>query len=217
MTIHELIARFRSLHADSTPAPWEATYGAQRDPVCVFPIAGAKGNEPKEFFIHGANGKHGKTNQEADAAIIIAMHTRLPEILDVLEKAIADRDSARAMLVEAQDWSISAAAYEVIAERRRQQDAEGWTPEHDDAHASGELAAAASCYALPAGHRLMFKRYSTENDDLRDAGRAPRNWPAGWAASWWKPTTPRRDLVKAGALILAEIERLDRAAAKGGA
>ena len=29
---------------------------------------------------------------------------------------------------------------------------------------------------------------------------------------WWKPTDCRRDLVKAGALILAEIERLDRAA-----
>lgn len=36
-------------------------------------------------------------------------------------------------------------------------------------------------------------------------------WP--WDESWWKPTTPRRDLVKAAALILAEIERLDRMAA----
>jgi len=34
-----------------------------------------------------------------------------------------------------------------------------------------------------------------------------------WERAWWKPTTRRRDLVKAGALILAEIERLDRAAA----
>jgi hypothetical protein len=32
------------------------------------------------------------------------------------------------------------------------------------------------------------------------------------ADEWWKPTNRRRDLVKAGALILAEIERLDRAA-----
>lgn len=36
-------------------------------------------------------------------------------------------------------------------------------------------------------------------------------WP--WDESWWKPTNRRRDLVKAGALILAEIERLDRAEA----
>lgn len=38
----------------------------------------------------------------------------------------------------------------------------------------------------------------------------PRNWP--WHRVWWKPSTRRRNLVKAGALILAEIERLDRAA-----
>ena len=33
------------------------------------------------------------------------------------------------------------------------------------------------------------------------------------ALAKWQPTTSRRDLVKAGALVLAEIERLDRAAA----
>lgn len=37
----------------------------------------------------------------------------------------------------------------------------------------------------------------------------PRGWP--WGSSWWKPKDPRRDLVRAGALILAEIERIDRA------
>lgn len=31
---------------------------------------------------------------------------------------------------------------------------------------------------------------------------------------WWKPGAPRRMLIKAAALIVAEIERLDRAAAK---
>jgi len=37
-------------------------------------------------------------------------------------------------------------------------------------------------------------------------------WP--WSPMWWRPTTQRRDLVKAGALIMAEIERIDRAAAQ---
>jgi hypothetical protein len=37
-------------------------------------------------------------------------------------------------------------------------------------------------------------------------------WP--WDRKWWKPTDRRRDLVKAAALILAEIERLDRATIK---
>lgn len=35
------------------------------------------------------------------------------------------------------------------------------------------------------------------------------SWP--WNGRWWKPTNRRRDLIKAGALIVAEIERLDRA------
>lgn len=33
-------------------------------------------------------------------------------------------------------------------------------------------------------------------------------WP--WDEHWWKSTTRRRDLVKAGALVAAEIERIDR-------
>ncbi|KVX33434.1 hypothetical protein WT32_02500 [Burkholderia anthina] len=83
------------------------------------------------------------------------------------------------------------AVRDVIAERRRQVDQEGWTPQHDDEHANGELATAAGAYAL-----------------FNDSAPAPFFWP--WDASWWKPTGRRRNLVKAGALILAEIERLDR-------
>lgn len=86
----------------------------------------------------------------------------------------------------------SQAVLDVAAERRRQIEAKGWTPEHDDEHVAGELATAGASYALVAvGYGLL----------------ALRTWP--WPAGL-KPTTPRRDLVKAGALILAEIERLDR-------
>jgi len=35
-------------------------------------------------------------------------------------------------------------------------------------------------------------------------------WP--WNMVWWKPKNYRRDLVKAAALLVAEIERLDRKA-----
>lgn len=101
------------------------------------------------------------------------------------------------------------AASDVLAERRRQIEAEGWAPEHDDAHTAGQLAGAAVCYAHHVNARgwvvgTPFDTYATED--------APIEWP--WDESWWKPTTPRRDLVKAAALILAEIERLDRAAPK---
>jgi hypothetical protein len=92
---------------------------------------------------------------------------------------------------------MTPALKDVIAERRRQIKAEGWTAEHDDMHRSGDLAQAAATYALHAtGHY----------------GTRALTWP--WKSEWWKPTTPRSDLVKAGALILAEIERLDRAAAR---
>lgn len=85
----------------------------------------------------------------------------------------------------------------IAAERRRQVEAEGWTPEHDDTHESGEMARAAACYAQEAGGRLAHP---------------PRGWP--WEKGWWKPKDRRYDLVRAGALIAAEIDRIDRAAAK---
>lgn len=102
-------------------------------------------------------------------------------------------------------WPLSAAARDVLAERRRQVEVEGWTPEHDDRHRAGTLATAAACYAL-------------SSHGFTPRGEPPAIWP--WATDWWKPKRDRRDLVKAGALILAEIERLDRASAapkEGGA
>jgi len=84
-------------------------------------------------------------------------------------------------------------------ERCRQQEEEGWTAEHDDGQELGEMAAAAGCYALQA----------TENYEGA-AGRVPDEWP--WDAEWWKPRDRRRDLIRAAALIVAEVERLDRAA-----
>lgn len=92
---------------------------------------------------------------------------------------------------------------DVLAERERQISAEGWTPEDDDAYQNEDLAKAAACYAMPTqATGFVAKREMP-----------PAAWP--WAAKWWKPTNRRRDLVKAAALILAEIERLDRAAKAG--
>lgn len=90
---------------------------------------------------------------------------------------------------------MTKAVQEVLAERQRQIDVEGWTPEHDEDHKDGSLAVAGACYAL----NYPGVNIGSVIESL---------WP--WADSWWKPTTRRRDLVKAGALILAELERLDR-------
>lgn len=91
------------------------------------------------------------------------------------------------------------AAADVFAERLRQISGEGWTPEHDDEHGNGELARAAATYALHAIGVPGALQVHTIGGAL---------WP--WDFSWLKPADNRRNLVKAGALILAEIERLDR-------
>lgn len=84
---------------------------------------------------------------------------------------------------------------EIGRERYRQVDEEGWTDDHDNQHELGEMATAAGCYALSAAGNPQHPE-------------PPIEWP--WAWGWWKPTTARRNLVKAAALIVAEIERLDR-------
>lgn len=81
---------------------------------------------------------------------------------------------------------------DIYEERQRQVDVEGWTPEHDDEHSKGEMAQAAAAYAV--------------SDTVYP--HAQILWP--WDEKWWKPTNRRRDLIKAAALIVAEIERLDR-------
>lgn len=108
--------------------------------------------------------------------------------------------AARELLAAAPGNSVPQAWLDVQAERRRQVEAEGWTPEHDDEHADGQMARAAACYAL-AG--------SSAPSDGTAALLVSLAWP--WDEQWWKPSTARRDMVKACALALAEIERLDRA------
>lgn len=82
----------------------------------------------------------------------------------------------------------SRASQDVLAERYRQVISEGFDGAHDDQNTDDELARAAICYILG------------------NAG----NWPTQWDRKWWKPADRRRNLVKAAALLVAEIERIDR-------
>jgi hypothetical protein len=82
---------------------------------------------------------------------------------------------------------------DILAERLRQIEVEGFSPVRDDGYTQGQLANAAACYAT----------------------QTPLHWPPDWDQKWWKPTTRRRDLVKAAALLVAELERLDRQAEVG--
>lgn len=98
----------------------------------------------------------------------------------------------------ARDSGAVQAWADVLAERKRHIEHEGFTPAHDDSHAVSELAAAAGCYALFA-------------DAYPNRGEPPVAWP--WEAAWWKPKDFRRDSVRAAALLLAGIEAYDRRAA----
>lgn len=53
------------------------------------------------------------------------------------------------------EHAISPAARDVLDERRRQTEAEGYTPKHDDEHVNDEIAALACFYAMPPGARDM--------------------------------------------------------------
>ncbi|WP_208451363.1 hypothetical protein [Burkholderia gladioli] len=98
---------------------------------------------------------------------------------------------------------LTAAERDVLAERRRQRTEEGWTAESDDRLPSGQLSGAASAYAAFASDTLDPASLGS----MDYSTRPPKPWP--WERKWWKPSTVRRALVKAAALILAEIEKID--------
>jgi hypothetical protein len=108
-------------------------------------------------------------------------------------------------LLAGQVGQVPQAWLDVQAERRRQVEAEGWSQEHDDEHACDEIAAFACFYAMPPAARDWDASSTGYGSALGEA-----ILPEGWQP---KTGDRRRELVKSGALILAEIERLDRAAA----
>lgn len=92
----------------------------------------------------------------------------------------------------------------IANERLRQIEEEGYSFSHDDANEEGAMAIAAALYAFSAAHDGAHAHCV----GLARRGMCPAQWP--WPADSWKPTNRRADLVKAGALIAAEIDRLDR-------
>ncbi|EMD5225122.1 hypothetical protein VQ422_005102, partial [Salmonella enterica] len=111
------------------------------------------------------------------------------EVACTLWRAVSDDPvKFRRLLAELENFVSTDAAADVISERLRQLTVEGRTAEQDDHYSNLELRNAAVCYICPS--------------------LAESHWP--WADKYWKPTSARRNLEKAGALILAEMERLDR-------
>ena len=105
----------------------------------------------------------------------------------------------------------------IAAERERQVSEEGWTAEHDDTHIVGELADAAAC--LAATEPIFVRREQAEQGYRYVRGTLYTSpWPyevkspRGEWGPWYVAGSDRvRTLVKAGALIAAEIDRFERA------
>lgn len=123
---------------------------------------------------------------------------------DEANTATVEDGSIARVALEGLESMPTQAAVEVLAERSRQTNVLGWTPEHDDEHDLGELSSAAAAYAIAAADKLNPM-------SLGDGNYTAENPPLAWPTErQFKPTDPRRMLVKAAALLLAEIERLDR-------
>lgn len=86
----------------------------------------------------------------------------------------------------------------IAAERQRQIEQKCWSAKHDDSHDRGEL--------LDAGLSYIFAAINDANDTLRNS--PPGEWPWSWES--WKPEDLITNLAKAGALIAAEIDRIQR-------
>lgn len=93
----------------------------------------------------------------------------------------------------------------ITEERQRQIDVEGWTPEHDAEHKEAALAVAGACYALDAASVSSNASWGAIYSE-----QSQRLWP--FDDEWRKVSPdPVRNLVKAGALIAAEIDRIHQA------
>ncbi|MGC6827847.1 hypothetical protein ACP0H4_11240 [Pseudomonas aeruginosa] len=152
------------------------------------------------------------TQEQVDEMQKTVARFRNSEFVDnrALAMAVADAGQCKApeislaeLLAAAPGKEVPQAWLDVQAERRRQVEAEGWTPEHDDEHACDEIAAFACFYAMPPAARDWDTSSTGYGDTLGEA-----ILPEGWEP---KTGDRRREMVKACALTLAEIERLDRA------
>lgn len=100
-------------------------------------------------------------------------------------------------------------AERIAVERARQVEREGWTAAHDDGHEDGALAMAAACYAAAAVDERIYIRDDAHTSAYIFVDPWPRDWEDKRRTH---PTEPARIrmLVKAGALIAAEIDRVLR-------
>lgn len=130
---------------------------------------------------------------------VISRHKTFERAEEKVKKLSAERksDAILALLSPGQgrENALEEAAKLIDNERARQIASEGWSAEHDDKHTDNELLRASVSYFMAAKHGGEFVVM-------------PYNWP--WEKRWWKPKYASRNLEIAGALALAERDRVRR-------
>lgn len=125
-----------------------------------------------------------------------------------LEKLTAKLKSE---IIMSQEPNQSQALIDVLAEMDRQyvteeHGGEDYSPIQDDINnADYQMAWAALSYVY---HYVIWPEDHPNSIVRRKTTPAPLTWK--WNSEHWKPKTPRRDLVRAVALLIREIERIDR-------
>ena len=140
--------------------------------------------------------------QANDAATRMAQNksslTDLMTIRSIINAVPALLDLAASSLARGGE-GLDGAFNLIQTERLRQIEVEGWTPEHDDTHADGEMLAAAIIY-------LWWGTDKTASID--PATGVPFGFP--WDKKWWKPKHRFANVMRAGALCMAETARRRR-------
>ena len=182
-----LDARRRAETAGETAAALRARWRIRLEPLHV-------SHEVSEAKLDAASWRLVAETRENEIFKLIDERAKLRSVIDAIRLGVATKLGGCEL---------------IGVERGRQIAQEGWSPEHDDQHRAGELGLAAIVYA-DIGGRLgnggELQDISVE--DYAGASSGPW-WP--WEKEWFKPSEdPIRNLVKAGALIAAEIDRLRR-------
>lgn len=139
--------------------------------------------------------------QDAEQGLDNAIYT----VLTAAPALLAENARLRAALTSSLGGAETGGVRLIAAERQRQIEKEGYTSAHDDKHeGKAQMAFAAAAYAIPA--------IDERNAPVETVRFRTHFWP--WSIGYFKPTPNDRvrELVKAGALIAAEIDRLQRAA-----
>lgn len=127
------------------------------------------------------------------ATLKAALNDAEDEILRLRQEAISYRLGLK---------NASKGGLDMLAERARQKSEEGYTDQHDDAHDNGSLISKAIAYLVDVRLREQGAAGFTE--------APPDYWPG--KPEEWKPKREIwRQKVQAGAILIADLDRQERA------